>query len=44
MILRCRRAFGNFLEGDTVEVPEGAVFDEYFFERVTASEGDDDGS
>lgn len=32
MTLVCIRAFGNFVPGDEVEVPEGA-FDTYYFER-----------
>lgn len=32
MKLRCHNAFGNFVPGDEVEVPDGAGFDHYYFE------------
>ena len=32
MKLRCHRAFGNFTPGDEVEVPDGAVYDNHYFE------------
>jgi hypothetical protein len=32
--LECVKEFGNFEPGDTVEVPEGAVFDTAHFVRV----------
>lgn len=32
MQLRCKNAFGNFTPGQTVEVPDGAVFDTAYFE------------
>ncbi len=31
MILVCHNAFGNFVPGDEVEVPDGAVFDGAYF-------------
>ena len=34
MNLKCVRAFGNFVPGDEVEVPDGAIFDHYYFEEV----------
>lgn len=34
MLLCCKDAFGNFEPGDTVEVPDGAVFDRAHFEEV----------
>ena len=39
MIIRCVRQFGNFRPGDDLEVPDEAVFDEYYFERVPAEGG-----
>lgn len=32
MKLRCREAFGNFVPGDVIDVPEGAVYDTLYFE------------
>ena len=32
MQLVCVRPFGNFKPGDEVEVPDGAVFDKFYFE------------
>jgi hypothetical protein len=34
MLIRCIRAFGNFVPGDELMVPEGATFDHYYFEPV----------
>jgi len=34
MLLRNVRPFGNFVPGDTVEVPDGAEFDHVFFEEA----------
>lgn len=34
MRLRCTHAFGNFVPGDEIEVPEGAVYDGYYFVPV----------
>lgn len=34
MQLRCIRAFGNFKPGDELDVPDGAVFDGFYFERT----------
>lgn len=34
MKLKCVRAFGNFVPGDVVEVPDGAKFDDYYFVAV----------
>ena len=31
MFLTCLRPFGNFTPGDTVEVPDNAVFDTAYF-------------
>jgi hypothetical protein len=31
MLLLCHQPFGNFEPGDEVEVPDGAVFDSYYF-------------
>lgn len=39
MILRCRAQFGNFSPGDEVEVPDGAVFDDKYFEVVPEKGG-----
>lgn len=37
MTLVCVNAFGNFLPGDEVPVPDGAVYDTaYFTEKVDA--------
>lgn len=38
MVLECKVPFGNFKPGDLVEVPDGAVFDESYFQRETAAE------
>lgn len=38
MTLVCVRAFGNFVPGDEIEVPEGAGYDHYYFE-LKAEEG-----
>lgn len=32
MLLRCHTAFGYHAPGDEVEVPDGAVFDAYYYE------------
>jgi hypothetical protein len=32
MVLRCIHAFGRFVPGNEVEVPDGAVFDHAYFE------------
>lgn len=32
MLLRCHTAFGYHEPGDEVEVPDGAVFDPYYYE------------
>jgi hypothetical protein len=37
MILVCVHAFGNFVPGDELEVPDGAVFDSAYFEARPAS-------
>ena len=43
MILRCVRPFGNFAEGDEVEVPDGAAFDRtHFAEHEDREEAPDD--
>lgn len=34
MLLECIEPFGNFVPGDTVEVPEGAVFDTFYFKQA----------
>lgn len=34
MLLRCTAKFGNFVPGDEVEVPNGALFDHKYFEAV----------
>jgi hypothetical protein len=34
MLLRCVRSFGNFVPGDEVEAPDGAVFDHVYFEQA----------
>lgn len=34
MFIRCVQRFGNFAPGDELEVSDGAVFDETYFERV----------
>jgi len=34
MRLTCIRPFGNFEPDDEVEVPDGAVFDRYYFEEA----------
>lgn len=34
MFIRCVQPFGNFQAGDKLEVPDEAVFDETYFERV----------
>jgi hypothetical protein len=39
VILKNVRPFGNFTPGDLVEVPDGAVFDEFFFVEVPAEGG-----
>jgi len=31
VLLECIRPFGNFVPGDEVEVPAGAVFDTFYF-------------
>lgn len=46
MKLECVRAFGNFVPGDEVEVPDGAIFDTTHFteakaRKVTAKKDDD---
>jgi len=38
MLLRCTNAFGNFVPGDEVEVPDDAVFDSAHFERAFVPE------
>lgn len=47
MLLRCHTAFGKSVPGDEVEVPDGAVFDAYYFEPaehpVDGPESDSDG-
>lgn len=40
MIIKCKQPFGNFKPGDLVEVPDGAIFDELYFEHA-AAEGDE---
>lgn len=37
MQLKCVRPFGNFKPGDSVEVPDGAVFDTFYFETEPES-------
>lgn len=32
MIIRCIHPFGNFIPGDELEIPDGAIFDETYFE------------
>jgi hypothetical protein len=34
VLLECIRAFGNVKPGETVEVPEGAVFDTFYFKQA----------
>ena len=38
MILRCTKPFGNFEPGDEVEVPDGAVYDAFYFEKAPADD------
>lgn len=39
MILLCRRPFGNFQPGDTLEVPDGAIYDTTYFEEKEPAKG-----
>lgn len=39
MIIKNVREFGNFKPGDLVEVPDDAVFDEFYFMKVPAEGG-----
>jgi hypothetical protein len=39
MLLRCHTAFGNFVPGDEIEVPDGAVFDGAHFEQAEPDKG-----
>lgn len=34
MKIRAKLAFGNFVPGDEVEVPDGCIFDTTYFERA----------
>ena len=34
MLLVCTHAFGNFVPGNEIEVPEGAVYDGSYFEQA----------
>ena len=34
MQIECVNAFGNFVKGDVVEVPDDALFDTAYFRRV----------
>lgn len=36
MLLRCHTAFGNFVPGDELEVPDGAVYDRAYFGQAPA--------
>lgn len=36
MLLRCHHAFGNFVPGAEVEVPDDAAFDHSYFELAEA--------
>lgn len=38
MQLVCKNAFGNFKPGDEVEVPDGAGFDNAYFDRAEEPE------
>jgi hypothetical protein len=38
MLLRCHHAFGNCAPGDEVEVPDGAAFDQAYFEKAEEPE------
>lgn len=40
MLLRCREAFGNFVPGDEIEVPDGAIYDTLYFELAEPDKGD----
>lgn len=41
MRLICQRAFGNLKPGETVEVPDGAEFDGFYFLKDEDEEGQD---
>lgn len=43
MILTCIRPFGNFLPGDQIEVPDGALFDHQYFEAGYQPDTDPEG-
>lgn len=40
MNLKCVVAFGNFVPGDEVDVPDGAIFDHAYFEEVSTTKDD----
>lgn len=44
MLLVCVNAFGNFVPGDEVEVPDGALFDTAYFRVKPDAEPADDGA
>lgn len=44
MQLRCHTPFGNFVPGDTIEVPDGAVFDSAYFEQAESATTPKEGS
>jgi hypothetical protein len=35
--LKCKEAFGNFVPGDELDVPDGAIYDKAFFGEVPAT-------
>ena len=37
MNLKCIVAFGNFVPGDELEVPDGALFDHFYFKEVVST-------
>lgn len=42
MKLKCKEAFGNFVPGDELDVPDGVVYDKAFFDEVqTATVAED---
>jgi hypothetical protein len=34
VLLKCYEPFGNFVPGDEIEVPDGAIFDGAYFKAV----------
>lgn len=42
MTLECIKPFGHFAPGDTIDVPDGAIFDKEYFTDVAAVVADDE--